>query len=325
MDKTGVTVCWVCETLSACVLPAGRWGWRRRWWWEARSPCGRTDRSCRPCRPERSARTDTETQLWSVSTNSCRDRQEKTISFIWSNVDILLQHIQPGFFFLFSKTLPALWGHNKQIYSPVLTFKYVAVKSKHSTQQKSFFEDKNCKGNKSYIKTRCTENESYLSLDAPRARTMGSAISSMDCRMEATTMKRMMERRKALWMTWSSMRPVWTARISRVMPSVIPLHRNEHARWLKLTTRHQQTPSTNPHTHPRWLTCALCCHSWRLCNLEGRTCRVWELPEQWRRRWKPDPAGSTVYYNILQYWGQEGREKKEKGGGELKMVTKQGT
>lgn len=249
MDKTGVTVCWVCETLSACVLPAGRWGWRRRWWWEARSPCGRTDRSCRPCRPERSARTDTETRLWSVSTNSCRDRQEKTISFIWSNVDILLQHIQPGFFFLFSKTLPALWGHNKQIYSPVLTFKYVAVKSKHSTQQKSFFEDKNCKGNKSYIKTRCTENESYLSLDAPRARTMGSAISSMDCRMEATTMKRMMERRKALWMTWSSMRPVWTARISRVMPSVIPLHRNEHARWLKLTTRHQQTPSTNPHTH----------------------------------------------------------------------------
>lgn len=79
-----------------------------------------------------------------------------------------------------------------------MTFKYVAVKPKHSTQQKSFFEDKNYKGNKSYIKTRCTENESYLSLDAPRARTMGSAISSMDCRMEATTMKRMMERRKAL-------------------------------------------------------------------------------------------------------------------------------
>lgn len=103
MDKTGVTVCWVCETLSACALPAGRWGWRRRWWWEARSPCGRTDRSCRPCRPERSARTDTETRLWSVSTNSCRDRQEKRISFIWSNVDILLQHIQPGFFSCFQK------------------------------------------------------------------------------------------------------------------------------------------------------------------------------------------------------------------------------
>ena len=63
----------------------------------------------------------------------------------------------------------------------------------------------------------------YLSLEAPRARTMGSAISSIDCRMEATTMKRMMERRKARWITCSSIRPVWTARISKVMPSVIPL------------------------------------------------------------------------------------------------------
>lgn len=87
---------------------------------------------------------------------------------------------------------------------------------------------------------------SYLSLEAPRARTMGSAISSMDCRMEATTMKRMMERRKALWMTWSSMRPVWTARIRRVMPSVIPLYGQTgrtHAKWfqiLSLTNRHPQ-------------------------------------------------------------------------------------
>lgn len=52
------------------------------------------------------------------------------------------------------------------------------------------------------IKTRSRKQDlNYLSLDAPRARTMGSAISSMDCRIEATTMKRMMERRKALWMT----------------------------------------------------------------------------------------------------------------------------
>lgn len=63
----------------------------------------------------------------------------------------------------------------------------------------------------------------YLSLDAPSAKTMGSAISSMDCRMEATTMKRMMLSRNARWTTWSSMRPVCTARISRVTPSVIPL------------------------------------------------------------------------------------------------------
>lgn len=66
---------------------------------------------------------------------------------------------------------------------------------------------------------------SHLSRDAPRASTIGSAISNIDCRMEATTMKRMMERRKALWMTWSSISPVWTARISSVMPSVIPLQR----------------------------------------------------------------------------------------------------
>ncbi|CAI5673717.1 unnamed protein product [Oreochromis niloticus] len=44
----------------------------------------------------------------------------------------------------------------------------------------------------------------------------------MDCRMEAATIKRTIERRKALWMTCSSMRPVWTARISKV--KVLPTH-----------------------------------------------------------------------------------------------------
>lgn len=65
----------------------------------------------------------------------------------------------------------------------------------------------------------------YLSLEAPSASTMGSAISSIDCRMEATTMKRMMLRRKALWMTCSSISPVCTARIKRVIPSVMPLRK----------------------------------------------------------------------------------------------------
>lgn len=67
---------------------------------------------------------------------------------------------------------------------------------------------------------------SYLSLEAPNARTIGSAISSMDCRMEATTMKRIILSRNARCTTWSSIKPVCTARIRSVTPSVIPLQTN---------------------------------------------------------------------------------------------------
>lgn len=81
----------------------------------------------------------------------------------------------------------------------------------------------------------------YLSLDAPSASTMGSAISSMDCKMEATTMKRMILRRKARWMTWSSIRPVWTARINSVIPSVIPLTEKERK---KIERNHRLIKST---------------------------------------------------------------------------------
>lgn len=65
--------------------------------------------------------------------------------------------------------------------------------------------------------------DAHLSLEAPSASTMGSAISSMDCKIEATTMKRMMLKRKARWITCSSISPVCTDRISKVIPSVIPL------------------------------------------------------------------------------------------------------
>lgn len=67
---------------------------------------------------------------------------------------------------------------------------------------------------------------SYLSLEAPSARTMGSAISSMDCSMDATTMKRIILSRNARCTTWSSIKPVCTARIRSVTPSVIPLQTN---------------------------------------------------------------------------------------------------
>lgn len=48
----------------------------------------------------------------------------------------------------------------------------------------------------------------YLLRDAPRARMMGSVISIMDCRVEVTTMKRMMLRRKVRCSACISKRPV---------------------------------------------------------------------------------------------------------------------
>lgn len=150
----------------------------------------------------------------------------------------------------------------------------------------------------------------YLSLEAPRAKTMGSAISSMDCRMEATTMKRMMERRKARWMTCSSIKPVCTARISSVMPSVIPLHMWETDK-IEIWELFRYTASNK---QANTLTCAWHCHWRRLCSPVSRTCRAWELPARWMRRWKPDPAESMAYYNILQYCKHmDGEEERTKG------------
>lgn len=63
----------------------------------------------------------------------------------------------------------------------------------------------------------------YLLRDAPRARITGSVISIIDCRVEVTTMKRMMLRRKVRCSACMSSRPVWRARRSRVTPSVTPL------------------------------------------------------------------------------------------------------
>lgn len=45
----------------------------------------------------------------------------------------------------------------------------------------------------------------------------------MDCRVEVTTMKRMMLRRKVRCRACMSNRPVWRARRSSVTPSVTPL------------------------------------------------------------------------------------------------------
>lgn len=63
----------------------------------------------------------------------------------------------------------------------------------------------------------------YLLRDAPRARITGSVISIMDCRVEVTTMKRMMLRRKVRCSACMSNRPVWRARRRSVTPSVTPL------------------------------------------------------------------------------------------------------
>ena len=68
----------------------------------------------------------------------------------------------------------------------------------------------------------------HLLREAPRARMMGSVISIMDCRVEVTTMKRMMLRRKVRCRVCMSNRPVWRARRSRVTPSVTPLIQNKH-------------------------------------------------------------------------------------------------
>lgn len=63
----------------------------------------------------------------------------------------------------------------------------------------------------------------YLLRDAPRARIIGSVISIIDCKVEVTTMKRMMLRRKVRCSACMSNRPVWRASRSRVTPSVTPL------------------------------------------------------------------------------------------------------
>ena len=63
----------------------------------------------------------------------------------------------------------------------------------------------------------------HLLRDAPRARMTGSVISIIDCRVEVTTMKRMILRRKVRCSACISSRPVWRARRSRVTPSVTPL------------------------------------------------------------------------------------------------------
>lgn len=63
----------------------------------------------------------------------------------------------------------------------------------------------------------------YLLRDAPRARMMGSVISIMDCKVEVTTMKRMILRRKVRCSACISNRPVWRASRRRVTPSVTPL------------------------------------------------------------------------------------------------------
>lgn len=72
---------------------------------------------------------------------------------------------------------------------------------------------------------------SYRFLEAPRDRMTGSVISIMNCRVEVTTMKRMMLRRKVRCGTCMSIRPVWRASSSSVTPSVTPLgdqDRTEH-------------------------------------------------------------------------------------------------
>lgn len=63
----------------------------------------------------------------------------------------------------------------------------------------------------------------YLFRDAPSARRTGSVISIMDCRVEVTTMKRMILRRKVRCSACMSSRPVWRASSSNVTPSVTPL------------------------------------------------------------------------------------------------------
>lgn len=70
---------------------------------------------------------------------------------------------------------------------------------------------------------------SDLFREAPRAKMMGSVISTMDCSMEVTTMNRMMLRRKVRCRTCMSNSSVWTASNSRVTPSVTPLARERQA------------------------------------------------------------------------------------------------
>jgi len=119
--RTALCICslYVHELLCACVSPAVRWGWMKRWWWEARSPCGRTDRSYRPCRLERSAGTDTETPLGSASTNSYRTEREESkreADRLYQCQRIPLTHIQL-YILLFYKRIACLllWANCNHI------------------------------------------------------------------------------------------------------------------------------------------------------------------------------------------------------------------
>lgn len=106
--------------------------------------------------------------------------------------------------------------------------------------------------------------------------------------------------------------PVWT-------------YRKQTCDAINTIITHCLKACTPTHKHTSRQTCAWCCHSWRLCNLEGKTCRVWELPERWRRPWKPDPVMSTVYYSTLQYWGQGAKRsiwQEERGRWEERIINR---
>lgn len=225
MKNSPVLLYYTMITSSDRVLPAVRWGWRMRWWWEARSPCGRTGRSYRPCRLGKSAGTGTETLLWSASIDS--------------------------------------WSTDAPIWEFCLHIQYIQSSKIKKTDKES--RQKNPKTPATYLASLvsgCSQGQNNWVSYLQHWLQDGSNNNEEDDGQEERSVN-------DLKFNKSSLDSEDQQRDALCHPPA----ETKHGHAKRSTLQPKTDKITGVYTLAPTQTCAWCCHSWRLGNLEDRTCR----------------------------------------------------